>query len=92
MRSSKKLLPPSSAARFAALLIGVYQKTLSPDHGLIYIWPGTHCRFFPSCSDYARQAVRQYGLLYGAVVSVKRILRCGPWHQGGYDPLTPTNK
>ena len=45
------------------------------------------CRFSPSCSQYALEAVTQYGPMRGAWLSVKRILRCHPWHPGGFDPI-----
>ena len=61
------------------LLVRVYQ---------IFIGPllGKHCRFHPSCSNYFIQAVRKYGAIVGAWKGVWRILRCHPWHPGGYDP------
>lgn len=48
---------------------------------------GQHCRFYPSCSEYALIAIKTHGVLYGLVLSIKRILRCNPWHAGGLDPV-----
>ncbi|WP_263770805.1 membrane protein insertion efficiency factor YidD [Propionivibrio soli] len=48
---------------------------------------GPRCRFFPSCSDYAIEAVRKYGALKGAGLAAKRIGRCHPWNAGGFDPV-----
>ncbi|HOW56915.1 MAG TPA: membrane protein insertion efficiency factor YidD [Smithellaceae bacterium] len=45
------------------------------------------CRFYPSCSQYAIIAINQYGPVKGSFMGVKRILRCHPWHAGGYDPV-----
>jgi putative membrane protein insertion efficiency factor len=45
------------------------------------------CRFHPSCSDYAAQAIQRYGALRGSGLAAKRLLRCGPWHPGGLDPV-----
>ena len=69
--------------------IGLYQKTFSPDHGMLYRKNRiARCRFFPSCSDYAIQSLRQYGLGYGIMFSMRRICRCNPFCAGGYDPVT----
>jgi putative membrane protein insertion efficiency factor len=62
------------------LLIGFYQKYISP------LKPAT-CRFYPTCSEYAAQALKKYGLLKGLWLSVGRMLRCHPFNPGGYDPL-----
>ncbi len=60
-------------------LIRVYQRLVSP-----LIPPS--CRFYPSCSEYTRQALQRYGLK-GLIFGVRRICRCHPWHPGGYDPV-----
>ncbi|MBW2449174.1 MAG: membrane protein insertion efficiency factor YidD [Deltaproteobacteria bacterium] len=62
------------------ILIRAYQYTLSPILG-------PSCRFYPSCSEYARQAIKRHGLLSGLLLAVKRILRCHPFHPGGVDPV-----
>ncbi|MGH6634760.1 MAG: membrane protein insertion efficiency factor YidD [Gammaproteobacteria bacterium] len=66
--------------RIIGMLIRGYQYWISP---LL----GRHCRFWPSCSEYARQAIERYGLWRGGWLGVKRICRCHPWHPGGYDPV-----
>ena len=60
--------------------VRAYQLTVRP---LI----GGHCRFEPSCSHYAIEALRTHGAARGTVVTARRILRCNPWHPGGYDPV-----
>ena len=62
------------------LLIGFYQKYMSP------LKPAT-CRFYPTCSEYAAQALEKHGLLKGLWLSMRRISRCHPFNPGGYDPL-----
>ncbi len=65
------------------LLIKVYQYLISP---LI----GPRCRFLPSCSDYTLQALARHGLARGSWLAIKRIARCHPWGDSGYDPVPPT--
>ena len=67
------------AALFVALIKG-YQLLISP-------FFGAKCRYLPSCSEYASDAISKYGPLRGALLAVKRILRCHPWGESGYDPL-----
>ena len=64
----------------AALLIRLYQLAVSP---LL----GPRCRFHPSCSHYALQAMDRFGFVRGSWLAVKRIARCHPWNPGGYDPV-----
>lgn len=65
------------------LLLGalrLYQIVLSP-------WIGNQCRFYPTCSEYARQAVETHGSLRGSALAAKRLCKCHPWHPGGFDPV-----
>jgi putative membrane protein insertion efficiency factor len=64
---------------FIALVRG-YQYAISP---LL----GRRCRYFPSCSEYAVEAVQKHGAFRGGWLGVKRVCRCHPWHPGGYDPV-----
>lgn len=60
--------------------IRLYQRTISP-------WLGPHCRFRPTCSNYAIEAIRRHGVLKGLALGTWRILRCHPFSKGGYDPV-----
>ena len=62
------------------LLIRFYQKAISP------LFPPS-CRFVPTCSEYALEAVKKYGVLKGGRMAIWRILRCNPFCKGGYDPV-----
>ena len=64
----------------AVALIRVYQWTVSP---LL----GPRCRFYPSCSQYALEAIRRFGLLRGGWLGIVRLARCHPWQLGGFDPV-----
>jgi len=75
-------------ARMADLLIRIYQLVLSPALSALF-GSNAGCRFQPSCSNYARGCIREHGLIVGSWLSVKRILRCHPWHPGGEDPVPP---
>jgi len=67
-------------ARLLQLLIRAYQLLLSP-------FLGGHCRFTPTCSQYAYQAIERHGALRGSWLAIKRIGRCHPFCDGGYDPV-----
>lgn len=69
-------------------LIKFYQKTLSFDHGIFStLFPYGYCRFQPTCSEYAYQAVEKYGIIKGGLMAFWRVLRCNPFNKGGYDPV-----
>ena len=61
-------------------LLKFYQKCISP-------YLGRRCRFYPTCSEYSKQAIIKYGAVKGSYLAIKRILKCHPFHKGGYDPL-----
>ncbi|MGH8692853.1 MAG: membrane protein insertion efficiency factor YidD [Burkholderiales bacterium] len=61
-------------------LIKLYQYLLSP-------WVGSQCRFYPTCSEYAKAAIETHGILRGSWFACRRLLRCHPWHPGGADPV-----
>jgi hypothetical protein len=66
--------------RIAILPIRAYQLLLSP-------MVGQRCKYYPTCSEYAAQAVQRYGILRGLVLAIWRLLRCNPWSRGGFDPV-----
>ena len=70
-----------TAARMCIAAIRAYQRFVSP------ALPAGTCRFYPSCSEYAAQAIDKYGALRGSVLAANRLCRCGPWHPGGNDPV-----
>ncbi|MBE3580396.1 MAG: membrane protein insertion efficiency factor YidD [Thermoanaerobacteraceae bacterium] len=70
----------SRGQRLVILLLRFYQRCISP-------FMGARCRFYPSCSEYASQAVAKHGVWRGGWLALKRLGRCHPWHNGGYDPL-----
>jgi len=67
-------------SRLLLALIRAYRYALSP-------WWGRSCRFTPSCSEYAAEAIERHGSLRGSWLAIRRIGRCHPWHAGGFDPV-----
>ena len=72
-------------SRFLIGLIRFYQRFISP------FKPKT-CRFYPTCSHYAAEALETHGVLYGGYLAARRLLRCHPLHPGGYDPVPPARR
>ena len=74
--------------RLFVLLITAYQKSISPDHGwFAAMRPHGWCKFYPSCSEYTKQAIINYGVFSGLVLAVRRIVRCHPWQKPSIDPV-----
>jgi putative membrane protein insertion efficiency factor len=73
----------SSLKKIALFFIRTYQLTLSPrfSHGA--------CRYTPTCSQYAAEAIEIHGVFKGSLLAIRRILRCNPFFKGGYDPVPP---
>ncbi|MCK4573624.1 MAG: membrane protein insertion efficiency factor YidD [candidate division Zixibacteria bacterium] len=77
--------------------------TIKPERTPLWAWPlifaiyayrytfspiiGNSCRFYPTCSHYAEDALHKHGAWHGSIMAAKRLLRCHPWHGGGYDPV-----
>ncbi|MEV8213564.1 membrane protein insertion efficiency factor YidD [Leifsonia sp. NPDC077715] len=76
------LLAPRNVA---VLLLRAYRAVISPLYGDV-------CRYYPSCSSYALQAIQQHGVVVGSYLGLRRILRCHPWAAGGVDDVPPARK
>jgi uncharacterized protein len=70
------------------LMVRVYRVTLCPAKSFLF-GPFAHCRFTPSCSKYALEAIRTHGAAGGSWLAAKRICRCHPWGECGHDPVPP---
>jgi len=70
--------------KIVIFFIRIYQTIISP-----YIAPS--CRYTPTCSHYSMEAVQRFGIFKGLWLSIRRISRCHPWHEGGYDPVPPVS-
>lgn len=83
--SSKAVMPGLAGitgipGRVIIAVIRLYRLLLSP-------WLGNQCRFYPSCSHYAEEAVQHHGALKGSALTLRRLAKCHPWHEGGCDPV-----
>jgi uncharacterized protein len=72
--------PGESLTRVVLALLDFYKRAISP-------WLPPACRFEPTCSIYAREAISRHGLAHGSLLTLKRLLRCHPLHAGGFDPV-----
>ncbi len=77
--------PKPAMQKILIWIVKGYRYVLSP-------YLGSHCRYHPSCSSYAITALERHGFVKGVSLSVKRVLRCHPWHEGGFDPVPDKNK
>lgn len=68
-------------------LVSVYQASVSPDSGILAGSVAGHCPFYPTCSDYARQAVARRGIVMGSAMAIWRVLRCHPGRKPTFDPV-----
>jgi putative membrane protein insertion efficiency factor len=66
------------------MLLKIYKLTISPVFTALF---GHSCRFTPTCSEYADEAIRKYGIFKGGVMAIKRIIRCNPFSRAGFDPV-----
>jgi uncharacterized protein len=83
VRNESEVNPVQHALFFA---VRVYRWTLSPAKTFLF-GPAGQCRFTPSCSEYALEAVRTHGVLGGSWLAAKRVCRCHPWGDCGHDPV-----
>lgn len=74
-------------ARLAIGLLSFYQRTLSPDHAPHRAGTTPVCRFQPTCSEYAKEAIEKYGVIRGLALALLRISRCHPLGREGWDPV-----
>ena len=69
------------------VIIRLYQIIISPIKGALFNTYGPTCRFQPTCSSYAIEAIKKHGAIKGSYLAIRRILRCHPFNKGGYDPV-----
>ncbi|MDO8659487.1 MAG: membrane protein insertion efficiency factor YidD [Candidatus Parcubacteria bacterium] len=73
--------------RILLKIIKFYQRTSSPDHGIVFAGNNMRCRFYPSCSQYTYEAIERYGASRGLLKGLVRVLKCNPLSKGGYNPV-----
>ena len=64
-------------------IINFYKKSISP----FFYSKGIRCKYYPTCSEYSKQAIEKYGVIKGSFLSIKRFIKCNPFSKGGYDPV-----
>ena len=69
--------------KILVFLLNIYKKYISP----AIKSTGINCKYYPSCSEYMKQAIEKYGCFLGTIKGIKRVLKCNPFSKGGYDPL-----
>jgi hypothetical protein len=69
--------------RVILYILELYKNFISP----IFKTMGVECKYYPTCSEYAKLAIEKYGCIRGIYLSIKRIIKCNPFSKGGYDPL-----
>jgi putative membrane protein insertion efficiency factor len=79
-KQSKNVYYFLNMKNFIVFLINIYQKYIGPIKGKT-------CRFYPTCSEYTKEAIIKHGIIKGGFLGIKRILRCHPFNPGGYDPV-----
>lgn len=75
--------------RAVLFFVRLYQRDFSPDHSEMgkKKYPFGYCRFTPTCSEYAYKAIEKYGVIWGGIKALWRVVRCNPCGKGGYDPV-----
>lgn len=65
--------------------INLYQKTISPDHGIFFFGILGKCRYYPTCSEYTKESIKKSGVIKGAILGLKRLLSCNPWTKQAFN-------
>ncbi len=81
----QEIPPARGLAKVLVEAVRFYQKYISP------LKHGSTCRFEPTCSAYAVESLSVHGAIKGLVLAIVRVIKCGPWHPGGFDPVTRDN-
>ena len=71
----------------AAIILIRTQRVFSPFWRMLFATPGPCCRFHPTCSQYAEEAIREHGVVRGGSMALRRVFRCHPWGGAGFDPV-----
>ncbi len=82
-------IPVRIAAALSSALISCMVFAIRTYRLILSPWVGYHCRFHPSCSHYAEEAIKNHGALRGVLLAARRLGKCHPWHEGGCDPVPP---